>query len=139
MGLHSGTRYAERIIRHYTRTYAERVTRHYYAEGGYTTLHSDIRRGDYATLHSDIRRGDYATLHSDIRRGGLYDTTLGHTPRGLHSKSSYVYNNTKTTTDLYEGLDDILNSSILTVVRHWLITDTDICRLNCSCCRILTN
>jgi len=95
MGLHSGIRYAEGILRHYTRTYAEGVIRHY------------------------------------TRTYGM--------PRGLHSKSPYVYNNTKTTTDLYEGPDDFLNSSILTVVRHWLITDTDICRLNCSCCRSLTN
>jgi glycogen debranching enzyme len=90
---------------------------------------------------------------------GFYDTTLGHTPRGvirhytrtyaegimrhytrtyaegviphytrtygmprgLHSKSPYVYNNTKTTTNLYEGLDDFLKF------------------INTHCCKTLVN
>jgi len=107
------------VIRHYTRTYAE---------------------GVYDTTLGQTPRGLHDTTLGHIPRGVIrhYTRTYG-MPRGLHSKSSYVYNNTKTTTDLYEGLDDILNSSILTVVRHWLITDTDIYRFNCSCCRSLTN
>jgi len=89
------------VIRHYTRTYAEGIMRHYtrtYAEG--------IMR------HYTRTYAEGVIPH--------YTRTYG-MPRGLHSKSPYVYNNTKTTTDLYEGLDDFLKF------------------INTHCCKTLVN